>query len=155
MSDVKIIDMVDAPIGDARYGVAFRGANVHHIIGAKHNRYAPHRIIVWTNVQRPNPHPGETRWTDFGSIGGDGKYLDPHNHGTDDPITVTTSAESTVIAGRSSTGSSESGQVFGIELHIGDHVLLRTPNGSELGPYVIEQKPLHDPHLTPIAKEAL
>jgi len=136
---------------DAReqtYGILFSSVNVHVIRGAKHNKFAPHRIKVWCNIFRKNPHPGEVKWTNFGSIGGDGEYLDPNNRGTDDPITVTTSAEATCITsdGRN-TGTEASGQVYGLMLTVGDPVMLVLPDGTEHGPYVIRQRPLHDPHL--------
>ena len=125
------------------YGILARATHDHRIKGAKHNRRARFMITVWDNTIRPNPHPGEVKYLQYGSIGGDGQWLDPHNRGTDDEISVTTSAQATCItSSRVRTGPEE-----GVELAIDQTVMLRLPGGEELGPYVIRQKALHDPHL--------
>jgi hypothetical protein len=126
------------------YGIEYVGRFVHEIIGARHNPHSSFRIKVWNNTDRLNPHPGVTKWNDWGSIGGDGKYLDPGNRATDEIRTVTTSAEAVVIAAHPIDR-----KAMGTTLTIGDTVYLREPGGALLGPYVIEQRPLHDPHFEP------
>jgi hypothetical protein len=45
--------------------------------------------------------------------------------------------------------------VYGAMLQVGERVMLRLPDGTERGPYLIDQRPLHDPHLTPVETEEL
>ncbi len=105
-----LIPMAPATPDQADYGVTHKSYVVYRTVKS----YSPTRVVVWSNVNRPNPHPGETRRTDYGSIGGEGQYLDPHNNGTDDPTTILLSTESTVISAdpRTGTGGSLSGQMF-------------------------------------------
>jgi hypothetical protein len=144
------IEMSYADSNAQSYGIMFESKYVHTVKGSRNREY-PHRIKIWANMFRKNPHPGEIRYTDFGSIGGEGKYLDPQNRGTDEPVSVLMSAEAIVITNSgSNTGTIASGQVYGEDLAMGDTVTLKLPNGTIHGPYVIEARPLHDPHLTPV-----
>lgn len=149
-----IIDLRAATAYEAdSYGITARSSYVYLITGkGLHNRNSPHRITVWDNTVRPNPHPGQTRWTEFGQIGGDGQYLDPNNKGTDEPVSVTTSAEATVITAHgANTGTEASGQVYADEtLTVGETVRLRHPDGTLSGPYVVTTRPLADPDLVPV-----
>jgi hypothetical protein len=127
------------------YGIEYVSRHVHKIQGAKHNPRSDFSLKVWNNTDRLNPHPGVVKWNDFGSIGGDGKYLDPGNQATDEARSVTTSAEAIVISAHPI-----SRKALGELLSVGDTVYLREPGGALLGPYVIAQRSLHDPHLEPV-----
>jgi hypothetical protein len=113
-----------------RYGVTHVSAYVYRT--ARHS--FPTRVVAWSNVNRKNPHPGERKWTDFGSIGGEGKYLDPHNQGTDSEESFLLSPESSVIdAYGTGTGTEASGQVFAEEIiRPGDALVLVFPDGSNV-----------------------
>lgn len=79
---------------------------------------APTRVVMWGNTERPNPRNGEpVRYGDYGPIdGGNGRYLDPNNNPTDDPVTVLLSPESTAITDNgTNTGTEASGQVYAPE----------------------------------------
>jgi hypothetical protein len=87
-------------------------------------------------MNRRNPHPGETRYTNYGSIGGNGKYLDPHNKGTDSPVSLLISTESTMITDNgTNTGTEASGQVYAPDqvdpIRHGDTLTLIYPSGTE------------------------
>jgi len=112
------------------YGIEYTSAYVYRTKG----NTGPTRIQVWNNLRRPNPHPGETKWGAMGPIGGDGKYLDPYNKGTDEKVTVLLEPESTVISAHGdSTGTAASGQVWArdVVLETGDVLVLVYPDGSE------------------------
>jgi len=128
-----------------QYGILYRARCVHRIRGAKHNPRSQFSIKIWTNTVRPNPHPGEVRYTEFGARGGDGQYLDPNGKGTDDVFSVTTSAEATVIS-RTPLPRTPEGET----LEIGDTVTFSLPSGLESGPWLIAQRALHDPHMEPV-----
>lgn len=121
--------------GDERrrdhYGVTHESVYVYRV----RPDHWPTRIQVWDNTGRPNPHPGETKWNEFGRIGGDGQYLDPRNEGTDEEVTVLFSPESSVISARGdSTGTPASGQVWAPDhepITTGDVVVLVYPDGRE------------------------
>jgi hypothetical protein len=120
---------ISAPTAnDATYGILGRS---RFIYSGRHGS-GPLRVIVWSNVNRPNP--GETRWNAYGSVGGNGRYLDPHNKGTDAAITVLISPEATMItAERTGTGHPLSGQVWAPDhksLVAGDTLTLVMPDGS-------------------------
>lgn len=127
------------------YNMLYEGKFLHRIKGAKHNRNAQFRLTVWDNTKRLNDCP-EGKWNNMGRYGGPGKYLDPHNIGTDEELTITSNAESVVISAQPIRGKRE-----GSELEIGQLVLFGIPDGSLIGPYKIDQKPLHDPHFAPQA----
>jgi hypothetical protein len=135
-----------------RYGITHRSEHVYRVAGkGVHNRSHPHRIQVWDNTVRPNSDPD--RLTEFTGRVGPGAYIDPQGKGTDDPITVTTSAESIAItnSGRN-TGTEPSGQVYAPQtLTIGDYVVLTYPDGWLSQPYVLTARPLGDPGLAPLA----
>lgn len=113
------------------YGIEFTSAYVYRAQG----NAGPVRVQVWSNTQRPNPHPGETKWGAMGPIGGDGKYLDPQNKGTDEEVTVLLSPESVVISAHGdSTGTAASGQLYAEDrslLETGDVLVLVYPDGRE------------------------
>lgn len=113
------------------YGIEYTSAYVYR---TKHEA-GPSRLQVWSNLRRPNPHPGETRWGAVGPIGGDGKYLDPHNKGTDEEVSVLLSPEATAISAHGrSTGTAASGQVYAKGhpvLDTGDVLVLVYPDGRE------------------------
>lgn len=129
------------------YDIIYRSAAVHRIRKARHNPGASFLVTVWNNANRPNPHPGEVRWNSVGSIGGDGQYLDPNNRGTDETISVTTAAQAVVI-----TSSPMKRDPEGETLEVGQTVWLRLPEGGVLGPFIIAQRALHDPHLEPVSE---
>ncbi len=125
------------------YGIAYRSSKVHEVKGQSHNRNFPHRLTVWSNVNRPNKWP-EGEWTNFGFRGGPGKYVDPSNKGTDAELSFTISAEASVISAHGDgTGTAASGQVWGEVLSVGDVVMLRTPAGGEYGPFEITNHRFH------------
>jgi len=113
------------------YGIEYTSAYVYRTKGDG----GPTRIQVWSNRNRPNPHPGETRRGAMGPIGGDGKYLDPQNKGTDEEFSVLLSPEATVISAHgNSTGTAASGQVYAKDhplLDTGDVLVLVYPDGRE------------------------
>jgi hypothetical protein len=128
-----------------QYNIRYRSKFVHRIRKARHNRNAQFLITVWDNTNRPNTCP-EGKYTDFGRYGGPGKYLGPDNIGTDSEISVTTAAQAVVIAREPVARTPEGGT-----LEVGQVVTLRTPEGGFLGPYVIAEKNLHDPHLEEVS----
>lgn len=133
------------------YGIMFESEFVHEIPEDRNNRSYPHRFKVWTNINRPNPHPGETRYTDFGSIGGEGKYLDPHNKGTDSEQAFTISTEPMVISAHGDgTGTKAGGQVWGEVVHVDDVVTLQTPGGHTYGPFTVTFHRFNGLSLTPV-----
>lgn len=137
------IQMVEATVNEARYGIAFRSASDRKIKGAKYNRHASFTITIWLNVFRPNPHPVAV-WKGVGMIGGPGKYLGADNKGTDEPYSVTASAQAAVISNRPGLG----GQL-GEEISIGQAVVLVLPDGTELGPFIVTDRRMADPYLVP------
>lgn len=114
-----------------QYGIEFTSVYVYRTT----RDAGPGRIQVWSNTNRPNPHPGETSWGAMGPIGGNGKYLDPCNKGTDEEFSVLLEPESTVISAHGdSTGTVASGQVFVKDhplLDSGDVLVLVYPDGRE------------------------
>lgn len=128
-----------------QYGILYVGRYVHQIVGATHNRRADFAIKVWDNTNRPNTCP-EGKYTDFGRYGGPGRYLGPDNIGTDDPISVTTSAQAVIISSEPFPRTPQ-----GERLRLGSMVRLVLPDGTPLGDFIIAEKALHDPHLTPAA----
>jgi hypothetical protein len=154
---IVVIDMLKATARAAEYGIRFESAYVFKMAGkGLHNRHHPHRIKVWDNTNRPNPHPGQIRHTDHGSIGGEGRYLDPFNQGTDSAATVTTSAEAIAITNSgTNTGTVASGQVYASKsLAIGQRVTLRTPQGEMPEVYVVTAQPFSDPILVLCGNDA-
>lgn len=141
-----VIEMRHADLNEAGYGIVFRSAADHHINGAKHNRGALFEITVWLNVFRPNPHPVAV-WKGVGMIGGPGKYLGSDNKGTDEPYSVTTSAQASVISAHPIERTP-----VGATLKIGQAVILKLPNhrGDELGPFIVTDRMMADPHLVPV-----
>lgn len=125
------VELAKADEQRGHYGVVYTSARVWKVKGS----YGPGRVEVWSNTDRPNPHPGERRWNDFGSIGGDGKYLDPRNKGTDEEFTVLLSPESTIIdAYGTGTGTAASGQVWADDrtpIASGEVLVLVYPDGRE------------------------
>jgi hypothetical protein len=124
------IQMNQADENAASYGITHKSASVYRNVGS-----GPLRVKVWDNTNRPNPHPGETRWTNFGSIGGDGQYLDPNNKGTDETVSILISPESTAICAdtRMNTGQPMSGQVYSDDrLTDGATVTLVLPNDTNI-----------------------
>jgi hypothetical protein len=114
-----------------QYGIEYTSAYVYRT----KREAGPSRLQVWSNLRRPNPHPGETKWGAMGPIGGDGKYLDPYNKGTNEKFSVLLEPESTVISAHGdSTGTAASGQVYAKGhpvLDTGDVLVLVYPDGSE------------------------
>lgn len=150
--------IVDLNLGDQRdesYGIAFRSKFVYRVSGrGLHNPTYPHRLKVWDNSNRLNPRNGErVRYGQYGKIdGGDGKYLDPNHNATDSEFSYLLGAESTVLAGRYSTGSADSGQVYAKELlEVGEFVVLRYPDGTLSDPFRIAARSLADPELVPVS----
>jgi len=113
------------------YGIEYTSAYLYRTKGNS----GPTRVQVWSNTRRPNPHPGETRHGAMGPIGGEGRYLDPQNQGTDEEFTVLLSPESTVISAHGDgTGTAASGQVYAKDhppLETGDVLTLEYPDGRE------------------------
>lgn len=114
-----------------QYGIEYTSVYVYRT----KREPGPSRVQVWSNLRRPNLHPGETSWGAMGKIGGDGKYLDPYNKGTDEEVSVLLEPESTVISAHGdSTGTAASGQVFVKDhplLDSGDVLVLVYPDGRE------------------------
>jgi hypothetical protein len=149
-----VIDLSPASRNSNSYGITHQSTHVYRTSGGRfQSPHSPHRVVVWSNAHRLNPHPGEVRPTEFGSIGGEGKYLDPHNKGTDDPVTIILTAECSVISAHGNgTGMPASGQVFAAEpLAVGDVVHLRYPDGTVSAGYVVTARPLADPELLPVS----
>lgn len=137
----------------ATYRILSRSEFVYHMAGAGlHNRHSPHRITLWDNTGKPNPdNGGPIKYGDYGPLptGGNGAYIGPDNRATDFPLSVTTSAESTVITNNgTNTGTVASGQVYAPEtLAIGDVVIFRLPDGTLSDPWRIRERSLSDPDL--------
>ena len=145
-----IIDLQEAD-ADRRdsYGITHEGVVRHTVTGqGLHARGYPHRVQVWDNTGRPNPHPGETRRTQYGWYGGDGRYLDPHNQGTDATTTVYLASESIALLAHY-TAEDIAHAREGEPLAVGQRVRLRYPAGRLSGEYTIAARPLADPELEP------
>lgn len=125
------IELVEAGEQHRRYGVSVThmSTRVYPVAGSVN----PTRVEVWDNTGRPNPHPGEVRWNEYGPVGGEGRYLDPHNVGTDEPVSVLLSPEASVVSAHGDgTGTATSGQVWADTDPIGDGdtLVLSWPDGS-------------------------
>ena len=132
------------------YGIMFESEFVHEIPEDRNNRSYPHRIKVWSNLNRPNKWP-EGEWTDFGFRGGPGKYVDPNNKGTDSEQSFTISTEAMCISAHGdSTGTKASGQVWGEVVHVGDTITLQTPAGHTYGPFTVDFHRFNGLSLTPV-----
>ena len=139
-----------ATVSDSTYGIVYESLYVHRIPEDSHNRSYPHRFKVWTNVNRPNQWP-DGEWTNFGFRGGPGKYVDPHNKGTDAEQSFTISTEPMVLSAHGDgTGTAKGGQVWGDVVHVGDTVTLRTPAGREYGPFTVDFHRFNGLSLTPV-----
>lgn len=137
------------------YGITHRSAFVYDVTGPRlHNRHFPHRVTVWNNTVRPNTKPDE--WSEYSGRPGAGRYLDPFRKGTDDEITITLGAESFGITDNgTNTGTFASGQVYAPEtLQVNEFVVLKYPDGHHSDPYLIKTRPLTDPVLVPVGKDA-
>lgn len=151
---VTTIEMCPGDKTDGTYGICFRSVFVYRINGKGiHNPTFPHRINVWNNTSRLNSDPDRFSPA-IGRKVGPGRYISPHGHGTDDMMTVTTSAESTAITNNgTNTGTVASGQVYADRaLTIGERIVLLLPGGSNSGPFVITARPCADPVLVPVAE---
>lgn len=111
------------------YGILYTGRNVYQT--SKSN--GPTRLQVWDNTNRVNKRNGEpVRFGDCGPVdGGDGKYLDPNNRATDEPVSFLLTPESSVITNNgTNTGTAASGQVYAEDiLRDGDSATLSYPTG--------------------------
>lgn len=151
---VTLIEMTVGSDNDQTYGIRLRSAHVYRISGkGTHNPNFPHRINVWDNTIRPNTDP-ERFVPALGRKVGPGAFIDPHGHGTDDMLTVMTSAEATAITNNgTNTGSVASGQVYAdTRLTIGDRVVLVFPDGGLSRVYTITARPLANPDLIPVSE---
>lgn len=126
-----VIDMAEANRNSRGYGILFESVSLHPVKGAKHNPNGRFLVKYWTNTERPN------------ISGVKGKYIDPWGQATDSETFVNMGAQATVIALHRDPNAPTVGKTVDVE----DTVYLRMPDGSLVGPYLIAQKPLHDPHL--------
>jgi hypothetical protein len=129
------IPMMVAHAHRAQYGITHISA---HVYDARRRLSAPTRIVVWSNVARPNKRNGEpVRFGDYGRLdGGDGIYLDPHNRATDCPVSILLTPEASAITNNgTNTGTAASGQVFAgghpEPIREGDVIVLLWPDGTE------------------------
>jgi hypothetical protein len=103
------------------YGITHESAHVY----AQARSSGPTRVAVWDNTGRPNKGGSH--------ITGNGKYVDPQNVATDEPVSYLLTPESTVISAdtRYSTGGALSRQAYGPgTLRDGDTATLAYPDGS-------------------------
>lgn len=126
------IELVEAGEQHRRYGVSVThmSTRVYPVAGSVN----PTRVEVWDNTGRPNPHPSEVKWNEYGPVGGEGRYLDPHNVGTDEAVSVLLSPEASVVSAHGDgTGTETSGQVWADDaspIGDGDTLVLSWPDGS-------------------------
>ena len=134
-----VVELVEATPERAQYGVRFLS---RFVFQTRRGSY-PTRIVVWTNVHRPNPRNGEpVRFGEYGKLdGGVGRYLDPSNNATDEPTSVRLTPEASAITNNgTNTGTAASGQVYapaGQRIAEGDLVALVYPGGSIGITYVV------------------
>lgn len=145
VAPVRIL-MTYADMNEQSYGIAFRSTADHHIEGARHNPGSLFTVTVWLNVFRSNPFPEKAQWRGVGMVGGPGKYLGADNKGTDEPYSVTTSAQASVLSAHPIERTP-----IGDNLKVGGSVVLVLPDHTELGPFVIAQGSLADPHMVAVA----
>jgi hypothetical protein len=99
-----VIVMREAPTDKREhYGVLYESCLVYDTTKS----HSPTRLVVWDNTNRPFRADRAT-WNTSGA------FLDPHNNGTDDPVSFLLSPESTCICAdtRMNTGQPGSGQVY-------------------------------------------
>lgn len=116
------------------YGIVLVSETEHRFTGRGiHNPHHGHVLQVWNNAKREQA---------------DGTFLDPHNRPTPMLHSFEWAPEALVIAAH---------PVFrrqaGESLVLGDHVELYV-HGFRIDEYVVEARPLHDPHLTPVGRLA-
>lgn len=129
------------------YGVVAESVLVFRVQGPRvHNPSFPHRVQVWSNLDRPNLRNGQpVAYGQYGIVdGGNGRYLDPNNRATDQPFTVLLVAEPVVIS-RMASDHQYADQV----LSIGDTVHLVDPDGSVSAAFTVTGRTLSDPELLP------
>jgi hypothetical protein len=98
---------------EASYGITHKSVYVY----PTSKGHAPTRIVVWDNTNRPfdgSRVDVRGRVVDGEWVADKGKYLDPHNRATDNPVTVLLTPESSAICldTRYNTGQPGSGQVY-------------------------------------------
>ena len=134
-----VVELVDAPEQRAQYGITHLS---RYVFSTTKGSY-PTRVVVWSNVNRPNPRNGEpVRFGEYGKLdGGNGRYLDPSNNATDEPTSIRLTPEASVITNNgTNTGTAASGQVYapaGQRIAEGDLVALVYPGGSIGVTYVV------------------
>lgn len=131
---ITTIDLTGVDDNRRRYGVRHESTATYHIDGPIHNRAFSHRVLVWSNADRPNPDGNKT----------DGKrFIDPSGKPTNDEWTVTLSAQPTVIASHPIGAAVHATE----PLAVGQQVLLRFADGTHAFG-TIENRVMHDPIIT-------
>jgi hypothetical protein len=127
------VELIEAPAERAGYGIMYLSRYVFRTSKGS----SPTRVLVWSNLGRPNTRNGEpVKFGDYGPInGGDGAFLDPQNRATDDAQSVLLTPECSVITNNgTNTGTEASGQVYapaGTRIAEGDLITLVYPDGIE------------------------
>jgi hypothetical protein len=133
---VHRVELVEAHADRAQYGITHTS---RYVYDARRRLSSPTRIVVWSNVDRPNPRNGEqVRYGDYGPLdGGDGQYLDPNNRATDSATSIYLTPEASAITNNgTNTGTEASGQVYELgypePIREGDTIILIYPDGTEV-----------------------
>lgn len=130
MAEVTI-NLVPAREYDAlSYGIVLRSETEHRMEGRGiHNRGSRHVLQVWMNRER------------------DGVRQDPLGRPTSEPLSYLWSPQASVITAHPGLRDSTP---QGRSLELGDTVVLEI-GGKVFGRFTVEAKPLHNPHLVPLA----
>jgi hypothetical protein len=129
------VELIEAPADRAQYGIMYLS---RYVYDARRRLSAPTRVQVWSNLRRPNTRNGEpVKYGEYGPLnGGNGAYLDPSNHATDNAMTIYLTPEASAITNNgTNTGTEASGQVFAPghpePIREGDTIVLIYPDGIE------------------------
>lgn len=114
----------------AHYGILHKSRNVYETTQSN----GPTRLVVWDNTGRINKRNGQqVNYSNYGVIdGGNGRFLDPQNQATNDPVSILLTPESSVITNSgTNTGTVASRQVYAPgKLADGDTATLSYPSGT-------------------------
>jgi hypothetical protein len=133
------IELSPATANESSYGIRYVSAP-YSLEGARvRNPGHPHTVRVWANKPNDNPEArvGYPDSSEF-SLRGEGRYVGPDGHGTDDAFTITLDAGAVIIDGNPHPRAGT--------LTLGDTVEL-TLDGAPFGKFIITRRPLADPVL--------
>ena len=125
---------------EASYGILYRSAP-YSLEGPRlRNPGHPHMVTVWANKPNNNPD-ARVGYPDSSETSrrGEGRFVGPNGHGTDDEFTVTLDAGAVIIDGKPHPRAGT--------LTVGETVELTVDGKRWLGEFVVTARPLADPVL--------